>query len=158
VHERLVVINVPNREEVVAELARLARPGGWVALEDGDVTTFACEPEHPAWDRLREVVFAAWRSYGLDGAIGRRLGTLLRGAGLVDVRIEAHLHVFRSGDPAQRMLLAFAQRLRPRVLEVTGLPDAELDALLAEVDAHLADPATTVTHFALYQAWGRRPG
>jgi hypothetical protein len=102
-------------------------------------------------------VFAAWRSYRLDGEVGRRLGTLLRGAGLVDVQTTGTLHLFHSGDPAQRMLLAFAQRMRPRVLEVNGLSDTELDALLAEVGGHLDDPATTVTHFALYQAWGRRP-
>jgi ubiquinone/menaquinone biosynthesis C-methylase UbiE len=157
VHERLLVVNVPNREQVVDELVRLTRPGGWVALQDGDVSTFACEPPHPAWDRLRSAVFAAWRSYGLDGEVGRRLGTLLRGAGLVDVQTTRTLHLFRSRDPAQRMLLAFAQRMRPRVLEANGLSDAELDALLGEVGAHLDDPAAIVTHFALYQAWGRRP-
>jgi hypothetical protein len=37
------------------------------------------------------------------------------------------------------------------------MSEGEPDALLAEVGAHLDDPATTVTDFALYRAWGRRP-
>jgi ubiquinone/menaquinone biosynthesis C-methylase UbiE len=37
VHERLLLIVVPEPEKVIAEMARLAEPGGVVALEDVDV-------------------------------------------------------------------------------------------------------------------------
>ena len=85
------------------------------SLVDLRVEAFA---EHPAWDRLREVVFAAWRSYGLDGAIGRRLGTLLRGAGLVDVPIEAHL-LMDAGSGPPRARVPARVRARP---SSTGSP------------------------------------
>jgi ubiquinone/menaquinone biosynthesis C-methylase UbiE len=158
VHERLVLVNVPGPERVTAEMVRLVRPGGWVVLQDADVTTWGCEPPLPAWDRLRAAVYAAWQANGLDRHVGRRLAALLRGAGLVDVELEADLRVFRHGHPLQRQLLAFAQLFRERVLAAGGLSAAELDGLLDEVGAHFADPATHVVHFTLFRAWGRRPG
>jgi SAM-dependent methyltransferase len=157
VHERLLLVNVPVPERVVAEMVRVTRPGGRVVLQDADVTTWHCEPPLPAWDRLRSAVFAAWEASGLDRHVGRRLGTLLHGAGLVDVELEADLRVLRHGHPLQRQLLAFAELFRDRVLAAGGLSASELDDLLDEVGAHLADPATAVVHVTIFQAWGRRP-
>jgi ubiquinone/menaquinone biosynthesis C-methylase UbiE len=158
VHERFVLVNVPNPEEVVAEMVRLARPGGWVALQDADGSTWTCEPPHPAWDRLAAAVFEAWQANGLDREIGRRLGTMLRAAGLVDVEVSPNLHLFRAGHPSQRLMLTMAERFRPRVLAAGAFTtEAELDAVLGEVAAHLDDPATAVVHYAFWQAWGRRP-
>lgn len=158
VHERLVLVNVPRPEEVVAEMVRLTRPGGWVVLQDADVATWTCEPPLPAWDRLRGAVVAAWEANGLDRHVGRRLGTLLRRAGVVDVELEADVRVLRHGHPLQRQLLAFAQLFRDRVLAAGALSAAELDDLLDATGAHLADPATDVVHLTQFRAWGRRPG
>jgi ubiquinone/menaquinone biosynthesis C-methylase UbiE len=50
VHAPTLLINMAEPAEVVAEMVRLARPGGWVvALEPGTGVS-VCYPPHPAWD------------------------------------------------------------------------------------------------------------
>ena len=46
VHERLVLNNVPQPAAVLAEMVRLTRPGGHVAVQDVDWLTWTCLPEH----------------------------------------------------------------------------------------------------------------
>ena len=36
VYARLLLINIPAPQEVMAEMARLTKPGGWVAIEEAD--------------------------------------------------------------------------------------------------------------------------
>lgn len=56
VYERLLLVNVPEPEQVVAEMVRLARPGAWVACEEVDGAARICHPRHPAWERMTEVL------------------------------------------------------------------------------------------------------
>jgi ubiquinone/menaquinone biosynthesis C-methylase UbiE len=72
VHERLVLVNVPEREALLSEMFRLTAPGGWVALEDIDNVSWLCEPGHPSWDALLTAFHAAFRAGGGDPFVGRR--------------------------------------------------------------------------------------
>jgi ubiquinone/menaquinone biosynthesis C-methylase UbiE len=47
VHERLLLMITPHRDEELAEMVALPRPGGVVALQDFDVVSMFCEPPHP---------------------------------------------------------------------------------------------------------------
>ncbi|MGH8900451.1 MAG: methyltransferase domain-containing protein [Egibacteraceae bacterium] len=157
VHERLVLFNVSSPEDVVAEMVRLARPGGYVALQDLDIVSYTCEPPHPAWDRLVGVLISGWRDAGLDPSIGRRLPGLLRAAGLGDVEVAAHARVLRPGDLYHTLPLYLAGILREQILASDALTEAELDDLVRQLAAHLEQPETLVLYSTLFQAWGRKP-
>jgi SAM-dependent methyltransferase len=154
VHERLVLNNVPQPAAVVAEMVRLTRPGGHVAVQDVDWLTWTCLPEHPDWNLLREKAAAVWSG---DVHLGRRLPALLRGAGLVDVEMVPHLRVFRPGEPYHRLLVRFIALHRARILDVGSATAAELDAAVARLESHLAAPSTVVLYATFFQTWGRVP-
>ena len=59
VHARLLMVNGSRPAEVAAEMARLVKPGGWVAALESDVTVL-CYPPHPAVDRLTELLLTSW--------------------------------------------------------------------------------------------------
>ena len=73
VHARTLLVTIPDPAEVVAEMVRLAKPGGWVASQEPDVEHALCYPPLPAWDRLRDVFLASFRRSGADLRVGRRL-------------------------------------------------------------------------------------
>ena len=146
--------NVPQPAAVLAEMVRLTRPGGHVAVQDVDWLTWTCLPEHSGWDRLRAAAAAVWSG---DVHIGRRLPALLRAAGLVDVEVMPHLRVFRPGEPYHRLLVRFVALHRERILAGRSMTAAQLDGAVAGLEAHLADPATVTLYATFFQAWGRRP-
>jgi SAM-dependent methyltransferase len=156
-HERLVLIQQPDPERLVAEMVALVRPGGLVALEDLDQVSLLCYPAHPAWDALLGVFQTMCREAGLDVFIGRRLPELLRAAGLVDVEAEAHTRLDRPGDDHRTNLLVVVESMREKVLARGLVSETELANLMGSLARHLADPHTVVARSLLFQAWGRKP-
>jgi SAM-dependent methyltransferase len=155
--ERLVLVNVPQPEAIVAEMVRLVRPGGWVALYEADSSTQRCDPPHRAFDRIREILDVYARRNGIDRAIGVRAARLLRDAGVIDIRVRPLVHTYEAGHPRRRLLLDFVENARGRIVESEVAGAAELDALVAAFARHLDDPATLVVSSLFVQAWGRKP-
>jgi ubiquinone/menaquinone biosynthesis C-methylase UbiE len=88
VHARTLLINVPEPEQVVQEMVRLAKPGGWVLSFEPDCEPSICYPPNPAYQRLLEIFPQVFTRNGADWRIGRRLAELYRSAGLADVQVE----------------------------------------------------------------------
>lgn len=156
VHARTVLLNVSNPRELVAEMARLARGGGTVALQEPDAASWVCDPPHPAWPILREAVLAAYRRTGKDFNMGRRIGRLLRDAGLEDVQVRATARLTRPGDYYQTFLLTIASLVREGILAQGELTEDELTSYVAGLRAHLEAPGTLTCQPLMWQAWGRK--
>jgi ubiquinone/menaquinone biosynthesis C-methylase UbiE len=75
VHARTLLVTLPEPAEVLNEMVRLARPGGWVAGLEPDTETAICYPPHAAFDRLCEIFTAAFTRNGADPHIGRRMAS-----------------------------------------------------------------------------------
>lgn len=157
VHTRTLLINIPEPVEVVAEMVRLARPGGWVASMEYDMEYALCYPPHPAFARLGELFTVAFARNGADPCIGRRLPELFREAGLADVAVEARAPVYPSGHSRRTIRADLVRSMRPHVLEMGLASEAELDELDAAARAHLNDPRTVTISALMFLAWGRKP-
>ena len=155
-HSRLVLVNVPDPQGVVNEMAKITRPGGWVALQEVDWISWVCEPMHPAWTRLLEINAEIWRKRGMDVYVGRRLPRLLMQAGLTDIRCKTHTPVYRHTDTYSYLLLAFSKINRTEMIEKGYVTEAEYTQLTESLHAHLSDPGTFVTWSLFCQAWARK--
>ena len=157
VHARTLLVNVPEPAEVLAEMVRLARPGGWVASLEPDVECALCYPAHPAYTRMWELFRAAFARNGADLLIGRRLAELYRQAGLQEIGIEARARVCQPSDSRRTIGPDLVRSLHPVIVSL-GLADQdELRALDRAVRIHLDDPHTLVMPHLSFLAWGRKP-
>jgi SAM-dependent methyltransferase len=154
---RLLLVNIPAPEEAVAEMARLVKPGGWVAAEEADTGVPLCYPPHPAWDRVVEIYVASYRQDGADPYVGRRLPELFRQAGLVDVGVEARADVYPLGHARRTLLPDLVRSMRPKILGRGLAGEQELRELDQIVRARLADPRTLALPFLYFLTWGRKP-
>jgi SAM-dependent methyltransferase len=157
VHARALLINLPEPAEVLTELIRLARPGGWVAGLEPDVGAAVCYPPLPALDRLTEIFRLAFTRNGADPQLGRRLGELYRDAGLVDVGVDARARAYPVGHSRRTLRPDLVRAVRPEIVELGIADERELDELDAAVRRHFDDPATVVIPSLVFLAWGRKP-
>lgn len=156
VHARLVLLHVPAREEALRRMISALRPGGWLLVEDYDVSLQplicpdAVTPDH----RLANTVKAAFRQLlldrGADPEFGRRLPRLFREGGLAQVQADAY---FPLALPAVAALeAANVQQVRSALVERGDVTAADVDRYLELVGTGDLDLATA----PLVSAWGRR--
>ena len=157
VHSRTLLVTIPEPATVVAEMVRLARPGGWVVSLEPDTEYGLCYPAHPAFGRLGALFGAVLRRNGADPFIGRRLTELYREAGLHAIGVEARAPIHPPGHTRRTIRLDLVRSMRPMILESGLAGEQELDELDRTAREHLANPNTLVMPSLYFLAWGRRP-
>lgn len=155
---RLVLVNIPEPQEIVAEAVALVRPGGFVAFHEADWIAHVCDPPSDAWSTLVDLYVRYSEKNGIDPFIGRKLPRLLRDAGLVDVRVDPLIHVYPPGHGRRSILLDFAENLSERVLAEKLVGKRELTDLKTALERHLDNPDTLVISHLFFQAWGTKRG
>lgn len=158
VHERMLLLNVTSPHDVVAEMTRIARPGGTVALQEPDSAGGATDPPHPAWDVLLAEVTDVYPRTGRDFHTGRRAARLLREAGLQDVQVRVLARLTTPGQYFHTFLLTLTILMREEILAGGRLTPGQLDSAAAELRQHLSQPGTLTCLPTIWQAWGRKPG
>jgi SAM-dependent methyltransferase len=148
VHARTLLINVPDPAAVVAEMARLARPGGWIVALEPDGELGLCYPPHPAWDRLTEIFRSAQRVDGAD---------MFRQAGLTATDVEAKADIYPAGHSRRTIRADLVRSMRPKILGAGIANETELDEVDRAVREHLSDPDILMLPHLLFLAWGRKP-
>ena len=151
-HARFQIAPLGRAEQQIAAYIPRVKPGGWIVLEDPDMSSWKVTPSAPAVERLIALIREAFRIAGGNFDAGRELPELLGAAGLRP-RIEATLVALEPGHPYLRLPIQFAQSLRPR-LEKLATP-AVINPLLREAEAELAREGTWGTTFTLIQAYAR---
>jgi ubiquinone/menaquinone biosynthesis C-methylase UbiE len=159
IHARLVLSHVPQRHQVLPRLATALKPRGWLVIEefDGRLVDRAIPTAHPAdAERVRKMAGALWRlmdERGFEADWPRRVYRYLKAAGFTEVGMEGHLAVREGGSPGARMDAANLAQIRGEAIAKGLITDAEVDAVLARLDA----PDFAVFSPVMFTAWGRRP-
>src|SRR5262249_41911999 len=108
---RLVLVNVPEPEQILAEAVALVRAGGWIAFHEADWIAHVCDPPSTAWNAMVDLFVAYSEKNGIDPFIGRKLPRMLREAGVQDVRVNPLVHVYPPGHGRRSILSDFAENL-----------------------------------------------
>ncbi len=153
---RLVLTNVPRPEQILAEMVRLVRPGGIVALHEPDATAQRTEPPLVEQRDLLELLNDHAAMSGIDRSIGLRTPRMLREQGLTDVHVHPLVHAYPPGHSRRMLLPEFVENARERILADGLIPAADLDALVASLRRQLEKPTTLVVSSLFIQAWARK--
>jgi len=149
VHARFQLAPLGREKEQLNLFRKLVKPGGWIVLEEPDISSWRVNPEAPATQRLIELIEQGFKKAGGDFNAGRKLPTLLAPLGQ-HTMTEAVVVSLPHGHPYLRLPVQFANSLRPRFKSLLG--PAELEALIQESERELDDPARWGTTFTLVQA------
>jgi ubiquinone/menaquinone biosynthesis C-methylase UbiE len=157
VHVRFVFAPVGRDDELLRELLRLAKPGGVIAIQEPDSSSWNCFPAHPSWRTLIDAIVKTFARGGGDFNAGQRTYQMLRKAGLQDVHVRAVIVALQDRHPYMRAPIQFATSLRQRILDGNILSEADLDRIVADCERIANDPETMVLSYAVTQVWGRKP-
>jgi len=158
VHERAVLVNVPDPGAILKAMISLARPGAVIACDDIDQSSRICEPPNPAWDLLNGLILELWRRNGADPFFARRLWGMMRGAGLKDVKVRLRAPEFWDLEhPRRFQILTFVDNLQEPMLASGLIGRDELDRQKVALRHHLEDPETIAVSGLNYQVWARKP-
>jgi len=157
IHARLVLLHLPERIAVLDRLVRARRPGGWLQLDEFDITygPALLAPDPAARDLYEKFLAAKIRlmeAAGADIAWGRRAAQGMHEAGLVGIDAAPYLEPWHARSAGTKLLIHHTYHLRDRFV-AAGLTDAEL-ARLREVVTH---PGFLAASCAIYSVQGRRP-
>lgn len=100
VHTHQVLQHVADPVRALAEMRRVAKPGGLVAARDADYAGFIWWPMIPELDEWLHLYRTAARANGGEPDAGRRLLSWARAAGFTDVTATASTWSY--ADPAER--------------------------------------------------------
>ena len=154
IHERLLLMVSPEREQILEQMVQLARPGAFIALEDFDLSSMICYPAHPAWEEMCDAHEKLYQKLGLNRFLGRRLPELLRNAGLEDIQF----NVSTQQANGQRFFLRFFSGLRDIFFQHNIIEPQRFARIVQEMEVHCDHPDTIEVLPLLCQAWGRKPG
>jgi len=153
-HVRLVLMHLPQREQVLEQLAASLKPGGWLLVEEHESFPALLEKGvPPAYPRLWEAMFEAGHRRGMDGAWARKVPGLLRKLGLEQVGTDVDVPFFQGGSPAAEFWRLTAEQLQPQ-MEAHGLLTRQA---LVEATTLMRDPSAWLFGPAMVATWGRRP-
>ena len=156
VHERLVMVNVSDREALLSEMLTLVRPGGTVVLSDIDNVSWLCQPPHPSWGILLNAFHTVFHAGGGDGFIGRRLPIMLRAAGIQNVQIKITVATPGLGDYRRTHILSLIDSVCEKVIAKGLLDEQQLREHREALSRHLNDRATVVIDKLFVQSWGQK--
>ncbi|WP_420626335.1 methyltransferase domain-containing protein [Candidatus Poriferisodalis sp.] len=94
----------------LSEMARVVRPGGWVAVRDSDYSTMRGYPSSTEITRWREVYRKVCRHNGAEPDAGRHLFSWFRAAGLANVQMSASVWQFWTPETRQNWGYSWADR------------------------------------------------
>jgi SAM-dependent methyltransferase len=162
IHARLLLEHLPSRVEVLEKLVTALRPGGWLLVEDLDLSAWVhlppdrlmCEPNdfRALYKRLCTASVAMAAASGWDPEFGRDVPVHLVRAGLEDVGAEVCTPLIVGGSVQADFPALSLRQLRPALVDGGYFSDAELGSMIAA----LASPTTMVAGYAMTSAWGRR--
>lgn len=160
IHARLVLRHVPQRQQALARLVAALKPRGWLVIEefDGRIIDKAI-PTADATDaeRFRKMGRAfgcLLDDRGFDPDWPRRLYGHLKAAGLTEVGMEGHLAVREGGSLGASLDATNYAQVRKDAVAKGLITDAEIDAVLARLEA----PDFAVFSPVMFTVWGRCPG
>jgi SAM-dependent methyltransferase len=111
VHAHQVLQHLADPVGALAEMRRVTRPGGIVAVRDSDYAAFTWYPEDPVLDRWLEVYRAVARRNGAEPDAGRRLLSWAQRAGFTDVAATGSVWCFANPEDRAWWTGMWAERI-----------------------------------------------
>jgi 2-polyprenyl-3-methyl-5-hydroxy-6-metoxy-1,4-benzoquinol methylase len=156
IHARLVLVHLPEREEVLQRMISVLKPGGWLLAEEFDsVSQVSVAETYPGETTLKSTV--ALRKVmverGVDLAFGGSLAKHLQARGLENILAEGYMRMWFGGSQGVHLMRANFEQLREPILASGAVTEIEFAEDIARLDA----PNFMTPSPVMWSVAGRQP-
>ena len=156
---RCVLLHQPDPAAALAAVARNARSGGIVGVQEPWFSQGFSFPKMPLFEEVTGWLHSSVRASGLDGDIGLRLASIFASADLAAPKLSFEMLVDCSSDSEIWQFVAETLRsLLPRLedLGITDAAQAQLETLPDRLRHEQAEVGSVVGLMPLVGAWCRK--
>jgi SAM-dependent methyltransferase len=149
---RALLHHLPDPTLALQRMAAALKPGGVLLSIEPDMLP-ATVAEPGSMKKFWDGWFRWAASAGIDYFVGRKIAPLLDSLGLQDIAAEGHTAVANGGSKWARYWTQTVHELRPKLMESGHISEE----ILADFDAHLADPHYWTSAITFVAASARKP-
>lgn len=159
VHARLVLLHLPQRRQVVERIFHALKPGGYLLIEDFDVTwqlPVLAAPDQASSELFHKVVNGIHEllcQAGMSRAWAREAYACLTQVGYTQLGYRGFCDVWKGGSIGASLHHANAMQVAENLIANGTATQQELDAFSTLTE----DPRFAVSSYLLLSTWGRRP-
>lgn len=153
VHGRFLLSQSTAVGELLTQLFKALKSGGFIMLEEMDFSDFQCFPYCFAFDRSWELVSAIHCRRGFDPHIGSKLTFLLQQAGFQNIQVQQIAPSFLKENEKSIASITL-ESIASDLLELQLISSTELQALLFELKAFEKMEDTLISLPGIFQVTG----
>ena len=154
VHTRWLLANLPDREAVLARIARWVAPGGWLLVEEPAMVLHDSSP-YPDFRRLMDAFeHLLGASHGGDTRWARRLPASIARTGLEPTGMLMSMLTVGDRGPSDDLYRIFMAQLRPAFVKGGLVTEEEYERAIAVLD----EPGFLDVTTSVISVKARRPG
>ncbi len=146
---RYVLQHLAKPEIVLAEMLRVCKPGGIVAVQEPDLSKCYCFPPNWAVERISDY----WCRLMANSSIGSRLWPLFSELGYSSVNVDFELCGLYEGAAQKQILRLTYEATGPALIERGLSTRSEFEAMLEEFKRIEQDESVFLPGFPLYYGW-----
>ncbi len=132
------------------------KEGGFMMVEDLNVSQFHCFPISYAFDRFVELYTSIIKQQGIDENIGNRLNPLFHQAGFQNIQVQSRRPNFLTGKN-KRIASLTLEHMAPILIDKKLSTTTELQVLIFELKNFEKQKNSMITLPGIYQVLGYRP-
>ncbi|WBC14951.1 methyltransferase domain-containing protein [Micromonospora sp. WMMA1998] len=155
VHVKILLMHLPEREQVLQQLVAALKPGGYLLVEEADIRSIqTCAPPEPLLTRAASALATFFYFGGADPGYGLTLMPAVKKTGLVDVGTDCQLTAVQAGTPEMQTISLSLAKLAPVIIQAGLMSEGEVgrafELLEQPSDLTVYTPITV-------SVWGRKP-
>ena len=152
VFARSLLMHMSDPEKTISEMLRVCKPGGVVAVQEGDLETVYCYPRSWAYEKLPEL----YSKLVQDPLIGRKLWALFHELGYSSVNVAVDPILELEGNEFKRYTRLSFESIIPALIENGFAKEEECRKICEELRRVEQTDGVLCMNHLFYSAWVTR--